>query len=129
MVIFIIIVVKYWEDFMICVRGEGHIPYDLNLKEESKYFQSDAYWKDVKKDEERKKKRQRIIEKAKKKTEEQSRPLFVGYFRGDQNDKENEDYLEESKIQERSATSGKQENQPEKQKKGRKKKRGNFKNY
>ena len=55
---------------MICVRGEGHIPYDLSRTEESKYFQSDKYWQDVKKEEEKKKKRQKVIEKAKKKTEE-----------------------------------------------------------
>ena len=65
---------------MICIRGEGHIPYDLELTDEAKYFQSDQYQTDIKKDEERKKKRAKIIEKAKKVTEEQSRPLFVGYF-------------------------------------------------
>ena len=37
-VIFVVVIVKYWEDFLICVRGEGHIPYDPSLKEEAKYF-------------------------------------------------------------------------------------------
>lgn len=69
LVIFIIIVVKYWEDFVLVARGQGHIPYDQTLKEESDYFQSEDYWKDVNKDEERRKKRKQIIEKAKKETE------------------------------------------------------------
>ena len=37
-VIFVIVIWKYWEDFMICIRGEGHIPYDLELTDEAKYF-------------------------------------------------------------------------------------------
>ena len=37
-IIFIIVVVKYWEDFMVVVRGEGHLPYDHALKEQSEYF-------------------------------------------------------------------------------------------
>ena len=27
-VIFTIVIVKYWEDFMIVARGQGHVPYD-----------------------------------------------------------------------------------------------------
>ena len=78
----IICIVKYWEDFMIVARGEGHLPYDPDCKAESEYFQSKDYWKDVLEDEEKKKKRRKAIERAKKKTEEQERPLFVGYFFG-----------------------------------------------
>ena len=85
-IIFTIVVVKYWEDFMVVVRGEGHIPYDHALKEQSEYFQSDQYWKDVQADEEKKEKRKKQIEKAKKKTEQSSRSLFVGYFFGDKKD-------------------------------------------
>lgn len=145
-VIFVIIIVKYWEDFLICVRGEGHIPYDPSRQEESKYFQSDQYWKDVKKDEDKKKKRKKIIDKALKKTEEQSRPLFVGYFMGDQKEAESDvdSSEEESKVQEKKSTaatsrslkgpnptdkSAKTQDDVVVQKKGRKKKRGNFKQH
>ena len=46
-------------------------------------------------DEKKREKRRKIIEKAKKKTEEETRPLFVGYFKGDW---KNEEEGEESKI-------------------------------
>ena len=38
LVIFIIIIIKYWEDFLIVVRGQGHLPYDESRKKESEYF-------------------------------------------------------------------------------------------
>ena len=38
MVIGIIVLVKYWEDFMIVMRGEGAKPYDESRKEEAEYF-------------------------------------------------------------------------------------------
>lgn len=75
-----IILYKYWEDLMIVVRGEGHIPYDKSLQKDSDYFQSDRYWKDVADDEKKREKRRKVIEKAKQKTEASERPLFVGYF-------------------------------------------------
>ena len=40
-VIYVIIIVKYWEDFMIVLRGEGHKPYDESMKETAEYFQSE----------------------------------------------------------------------------------------
>ena len=67
--IMIIVVVKYWEDFMIVVRGQGHLPYDKSLTEKAEYLQSEQYRKDIMKDEERKNKRKDIIQLAKKKTE------------------------------------------------------------
>ena len=37
-VIFAIIVIKYFEDFLIVAKGEGHIPYDEALKEQAEYY-------------------------------------------------------------------------------------------
>jgi len=68
-VIWTIIIIKYWEDFMIVFRGQGHLPYDESLKKDSEYFQSDQYQKDIKADDHRREKRRKTIEKAKKKTE------------------------------------------------------------
>lgn len=48
-IIFVICVIKYWEDLILCVRGEGHIPYEEKYREEAKYFQSEQYQYDLQK--------------------------------------------------------------------------------
>ena len=80
MTIFVIVIWKYWEDFMLVVQGKGHIPYEEQYKEDAKYLQSDQYQYDLQKEKQMKMKRQHTINVAKKKTEEQERSLFVGYF-------------------------------------------------
>ena len=107
------------------------------MKERSEYFQSDEYWKDVREDEEKRKLRQKKIKQAKQKVEAEERPLFVGYFFGNQNTdtsstKKVKERSEESKIQERSAAKDSADVSSTKgdvvvQKKGRKKKRKNYK--
>ena len=150
MIIMVTVVVKHWEDFILVVTGKGHIPYEEQFKEDAEYYQSDQYQIDIQKDELRKTKRRRIIEEAKKKTEEQERPLFVGYYPDGKIDLETMNLdqrikvMEESKRREgptfrkskgsKSASSGNQgTDKPAEevvlQKKGRKKKRKNFKQY
>lgn len=129
--IMIIVIVKYWEDFMIVMRGEGHLPYDKSLTKDSEYFQSAAYYEDLNHDAEKRKKRQKTIYEAKKKTEVEERPLFVGYFFG------NLPEPKDKTKQERSpAAIGNEDSANKKdsgvvvQKEGRrKKKKKNFKNY
>ena len=50
MTIFVIVIWKYWEDFMLVVQGKGHIPYEEQYKEDAKYLQSDQYQYDLQKE-------------------------------------------------------------------------------
>jgi len=103
--IFFICVYKYWEDLILVVSGKGHIPYEEHYREDAKYFQSNQYQIDMQKDEMRSRKRRKIIEKAKKKTEEEVRPLFVGYYNDGTLDFETLNIEERIKIMEESKSS------------------------
>ena len=54
MIIFVVAVVKHWEDLVLVLQGKGHIPYEEQYREDAEYYQSDQYQIDIQKDAQRK---------------------------------------------------------------------------
>ena len=72
LVIVIIIIVKYWDDFKAVYDGKGHIPYDETKIADLEYLRSEQYVKDERAREDREAKEQKKKQRRKKRKNENS---------------------------------------------------------